>query len=169
MNTLATIRRVFDFAAIGVLLLGLLAMSHLRKENARLQTKLAESSQQLDSAKQTIAGQGKHITALVKLNADAGTDLAELQGRLETIHRNATARAVKLETVTHENQDAKTWGAVHLPGAVASVLNYADDATDAAPADRAALPAGDAVPPAEDHAADQPGASTEPDREPPSA
>lgn len=119
---------------------------------------------QLKTAAETISTQSGQILTLVDLGRQQADAVAAQLQRMEAITRNATARAVKLEAITHEDPDAQRWGDTRLPDAVASLLdNTASGSDPAGPPDRdAGLRAGGGVPDPGQWPADQPPAGAEP-------
>lgn len=141
------------------------------RDNASLQKQLSASNTQRDlltgqlkTAETTISMQSGQIITLVDLNRQQAADVAAQLQRLDTITRNATARAVKLEAITHEDEAARTWGDTRLPAAVARLLDTTQAGGDpAGPPDRDAdLRAGGGLPDPGQQPADQPPAGTEP-------
>lgn len=125
-------------------------------------------SGQLETARLTIGTQGSQIDTLTTINRQQAEDVRDQLKRLDTITRNATARAAKLEAILNEDQDAKRWGDTRLPDAIARLFDTAQATADPAPSpDRApALPAGGDVPAADQQPEDQPPASAEPNGNP---
>lgn len=141
------------------------------RDNASLQLQLTASNTQRDqltgqlkTAETTISKQSGQILALVDLNRQQSADVAAQLQRLDTITRNATARAVKLEAITHEDEAARTWGDTRLPPAVERLLDTAPESGNPAhKADRdPALRAGGDVPDPGQQPEDQPPSSAEP-------
>lgn len=120
----------------------------LAYQNAQLHEQLnvsagaaAEQAEQLRTAAGQINTMAGQLKALSAINQKLVDDFGAQRQRLDAISRNATAQAVKLEAITHEDLDARTWGDTPLPAAVARLLdNTAADrdsaGTDAASADR---------------------------------
>ena len=140
------------------------------RDNASLQLQLTASNTQRDqltgqlkTAETTISTQSGQILALVNLNRQQSADVAAQLQRLDTITRNATARAVKLEAITHEDEAARTWGDTLLPPAVERLLDNTVPGSDpAGPPNRdAGLRAGGEVPNPGQQSEDQPPASQE--------
>lgn len=162
---------------LAVLICSLLAASvgftiwQQHSTNTELQQQLTASNTQRDqltgqlkTAETTISTQSGQILALVDLNRQQSEDIAVQLQRLDTITRNATARAVKLEAITHEDEAARIWGDTRLPDAVASLLDNTAPGRDAASqADRdAGLRAGSGVPDPGQSPAGQPPAGAKP-------
>lgn len=103
---------------------------------------------QLKTAAETISTQSGQILTLVDLGRQQADAVAAQLQRMEAITRNATARAVKLEAITHEDEAARTWGDTRLPPAVERLLdNTASGGDPAGHADRdASLRAGGGLP-----------------------
>jgi len=133
---------------------------------------LAEANYQAEAAEQQrewSAEQLQQTTAtlndVLKLSAGLISDRDQLQQRLDDISRNATARAVQLEATTHEDEAARSWGDTSLPAAVASLLDYTDQAgTGPVAEDRPSLPSATELPLADNQADNQPDAGAKPDR-----
>ncbi|MBN3005577.1 hypothetical protein JW897_17735 [Chromobacterium alkanivorans] len=148
-----------------------------RSANTQLQLQLNASntqrdalSVQLDTAQLTIGTKDGQIGELTTINRQQAEDVKAQLQRLDTITRNATARAAKLEAILNEDQDAKRWGDTRLPAAIARLLDTTQAAGDpAGPPDRAAtLPAGGGLPTAGRQPEDQPPAGAKPAGNPPS-
>lgn len=140
-------------------------------DNASLQLQLSASNTQRDQltgqlkmAESTISTQSGQILALADINRQQADDIAAQLQRLDTLTRNATARAVKLEAITHEDEAARTWGDTRLPPAVERLLdNTATDSNPAGSPDRDAdLRTGGGVPDPDQRPTDQPPAGAEP-------
>lgn len=123
---------------------------------------------QLKTAEATISTQSGQILALVDLNRQQSADVAAQLQRLDTITRNATARAVKLEAITHEDEAARAWGDTRLPPVVERLLDYAGTGSDTAgQADRdASLRTGDRMPDSGQPPEEQPPTGGEPAENP---
>lgn len=119
---------------------------------------------QLKTAAETISTQSGQILTLVDLGRQQADAVAAQLQRMEAITRNATARAVKLEAITHEDEAARTWGDTRLPPAVERLLDNTGSGGDpAGPPNRDAdLRAGGVVPDPGQRPADQPPAGAEP-------
>jgi LysB family phage lysis regulatory protein len=142
----------------------------LQKQLDASNTQRDALSGQLETAQLTLSTKDGQIITLVDLNRQQAADVAAQLQRLDTITRNATARAIRLEALTHEDPDAKSWGDTRLPDAVARLLdNTATGSDTAGPPDRAAaLPAGGGVQAAGQPPENQPPAGAEPAGNPPS-
>lgn len=148
---------------------------HSANTNLQLQLNASNTqrdaiSGQLETAQLTLSAKDGQIDSLLGINRQQAEDVKAQLQRLGTITRNATARAVKLETLTHEDPDAKSWGDTRLPDAVARLLDTTQASGDpAGPPDRAAaLPAGGSVPEAGQPSENQPPAGAELAGNPPS-
>lgn len=126
-----------------------------QSDNTKLAQQLTASNTQRDqltsqlkTAETTISTQSGQILTLVDLNRQQSADVAAQLQRLDTITRNATARAVKLEAITHEDEAARIWGDTRLPDSVARLLdNTATGSDPSGQADRdAGLRAGSGLP-----------------------
>lgn len=135
------------------------------RDNASLQLQLTASNTQRDrltsqlkTAETTISTQSGQIITLADLHRQQAADVTAQLQRLDTITRNATARAVKLEAITHEDEAARTWGDTRLPAAVARLFDTTQAGGDSAgPSDRDAdLRTGGGLPDPGQRATDQP-------------
>lgn len=138
---------------------------------AKLQLQLTASNAQRDrltnqlkTAEATISTQSGQIITLADLNRQQAADVAAQLHRLDAITRNATARAVKLEAVTHEDEAARTWGDTRLPPSVERLLDTTQAGGNSAdPANRdAGLRAGSGLPNPGQQPEDQPPAGAGP-------
>lgn len=140
------------------------AATKLQQQLTASNTQRDQLTGQLKAAEATISTQSGQIITLADLNRQQAAEVTAQLQRLDTITRNATARAVKLEAITHEDPDAQHWGDTRLPAAVARLL----DTTQAGgylagPPDRdAGLRAGSGLPNPGQQPADKPPAGAEP-------
>lgn len=128
------------------------------------QTHITGLAEQLKTADHTISRQSGQILTLVNLSQAQAAEVAEQRQRLETITRNATARAVKMEAITHEDEAARAWGDTRLPPVVERLLDYTGTGGDtASQADRdASLHTGDRMPYSGQQPEEQPPTGAEP-------
>jgi len=128
------------------------------------QTHITGLTGQLKTADHTISVQSGQILTLVSLSQAQAAEVAEQRHRLETITRNATARAVKLEAITHEDEAARAWGDTRLPPVVERLLDHDGTGGDTAgQADRdASLRTSNHLPDSGQPPEEQPPAGAEP-------
>lgn len=120
----------------------------------------------LESANAANATAIGHIQSLLDLNRQQASDIASHLQRLDAISRTTAARLAALDTLTHDDPAAESWGDTRLPDTVARLLDPTNTGRDA-PADRAAaLPADGGVLAAVPRAGDQPATGAGTDRDP---
>lgn len=130
----------------------------LSAENADLLTA------QLASASQTISTQQLSMGMMAELqraHAASARQLAQVQQYITT---RFDQRRQTLDTLSHDNPTAKTWGDTAIPDPIASVLIFHADSAAApgAPADHQPLPADHPLPAADGQPIDQPPAGGQP-------
>ena len=106
-----------------------------------------------------------HIQALLNLNQQQASDIATHLQRLDAISRTTAARLAALDTLTHEDPAAESWGDTRLPDSVVSLLDPANTGRDAATDRAAAVPADGGVLAADPRTDDQPATGAGADRD----